>query len=60
MPKLSQETLAITGVGIGLAALILTSTAGFEARSWRSGLSYETFAPKHAQTGRHSRATSSG
>ena len=28
MPKLSQETLAITGVGIGLAALILTSTAG--------------------------------
>ena len=28
VPKLSQETLAIAGVGIGLAALILTSTAG--------------------------------
>ena len=28
MPELSQETLAIIGVGIGLAALILTSTAG--------------------------------
>lgn len=28
MPRLSQETLAIIGVGIGLAALVLTSTAG--------------------------------
>ena len=28
MPKLSQETLAMIGVGIGLAALILTATAG--------------------------------
>ena len=28
MPRLSQETLAIIGVGIALAALILTSTAG--------------------------------
>ena len=31
MPKLSQETLAIIGVGIGLAALILTSTAGLRS-----------------------------
>ena len=28
MPKLSQETLAMIGVGIGLAALIVTATAG--------------------------------
>ena len=28
MPRLSQETLAIISVGIGLAALVLTSTAG--------------------------------
>ena len=28
MPRLNQETLAIIGVGIALAALILTSTAG--------------------------------
>ena len=28
MPKLSQETLAMLGVGIGLAALILTATTG--------------------------------
>ncbi len=28
MSRLSQETLAIIGVGIALAALILTSTAG--------------------------------
>lgn len=28
MPRLSQETLAIIGAGIALAALILTSTAG--------------------------------
>ena len=28
MPKLSQETLAIIGASVGLAALILTSTAG--------------------------------
>ncbi len=27
MPRLSQETLAIIGVGVALAALILTSTA---------------------------------
>lgn len=31
MPKLSQETFAIIGVGIGLAALILTSTAGLRS-----------------------------
>ena len=28
MSRLSQETLAIIGVGVALAALILTSTAG--------------------------------
>ena len=28
MSRLSQETLAILGVGVALAALILTSTAG--------------------------------
>ena len=28
MPRLSQGTLAILGVGIGIAALILTTTAG--------------------------------
>ena len=28
MPRLSQETLAILGVGVALAALILTSIAG--------------------------------
>ena len=28
MPRLSQETIAMIGVGIGLAALILTVTAG--------------------------------
>ena len=28
MPRLNQETLAIIGVGIALAALILTSSAG--------------------------------
>ena len=31
MPRLSQETLAILGVGIGIAALILTTTAGLRA-----------------------------
>ena len=31
MPKLSQETLAIIGASVGLAALILTSTAGIRA-----------------------------
>ena len=38
MPELSQETLAIISVGIGLAALILTSTAGIrgELRDVRS------------------------
>ena len=28
MPRLSQETIAMLGVGIGLAALILTATTG--------------------------------
>ena len=36
MPRLSQETLAILGVGIGIAALILTTTAGL-----RSGMRTE-------------------
>ncbi len=31
MPRLSQETLAIIGAGIALAALILTSTAGLRS-----------------------------
>ncbi len=31
MPKLSQETLAVIGASVGLAALILTSTAGIRA-----------------------------
>ena len=31
MPKLSQETLAVIGAGIALAALILTSTAGLRS-----------------------------
>ena len=31
MPKLSQETLAIIGASVGLAALILTSTAEIRA-----------------------------
>ena len=31
MPKLSQETIAMLGVGIGLAALILTATTGLRA-----------------------------
>ena len=31
MPKLGQETLAIIGASVGLAALILTSTAGIRA-----------------------------
>ena len=31
MPRLSQETLAILGVGIGIAALILTTTAGLRS-----------------------------
>ena len=31
MPKLSQETLAVIGASVGLAALILTSTAGVRA-----------------------------
>ena len=31
MPKLSQETLAIIGASVGLATLILTSTAGIRA-----------------------------
>ena len=40
MPRLSQETLAVIGVGIALAALILTSTAGIrgEIRSVRGEL----------------------
>ncbi len=33
MPRLSQETLAILGVGIGIAALILTTTAGLRAEA---------------------------
>ena len=31
MPRISQETLAILGVGVALAALILTSTAGMRS-----------------------------
>ena len=31
MPRLSQETLAVIGAGIALAALILTSTAGLRS-----------------------------
>ena len=31
MPRLSQETLAILGVGVALAALILTSIAGMRS-----------------------------
>ena len=31
MPRLSQETLAVIGASVGLAALILTSTAGIRA-----------------------------
>ena len=31
MPRLSQETLAIIGVGVALAALILTSIAGMRS-----------------------------
>ena len=31
MLRLSQETLAILGVGIGIAALILTTTAGLRS-----------------------------
>ena len=40
MSRLSQETLAIIGVGIALAALILTSTAGIrgEIQSMRDEL----------------------
>ena len=32
MPKLSQETIAMPGIGIGLAALILTATTGLQTR----------------------------
>ena len=44
MPKLSRMTIAILGVGIGLAALILTTTAGLRAeiRDWRSELRAES------------------
>ena len=54
MPRLSQETLAIIGVGVALAALILTSAAGIrdefqavraEARADREAMraAHETF-----------------
>ena len=44
MPKLSRMTIAILGVGLGLAALILTTTAGLRAeiRDWRSELRSES------------------
>ena len=43
MPKLSQETIAMLGVGIGLAALILTATTSLRAeiRELRSELRTE-------------------
>ena len=43
MPKLSQETIATLGVGIGLAALILITTADLRAeiREWRFELRTE-------------------
>ena len=43
MPKLSQETLAMLGVGIGLAALILTATTGLrgEMRAMRTEIRTE-------------------
>ena len=43
MPKLSQETLAMLAVGIGLAALILTATTGLrgEMRAMRTEIRAE-------------------
>ena len=55
MPKLSQETLAVIGASVGLAALILTSTAGIraeirdvraEARADREALRFEARADR--------------
>ena len=57
MPKLSQETLAVIGASVGLAALILTSTAGIraeirdvraEARADREALRFEARADREA------------
>ena len=57
MPRLSQETLAILGVGVALAALILTSTAGVrseiqavrtEARADREAMRAEARADRQA------------
>ena len=43
MPRLSQETLALLGVGVALAALTLTSIAGVrgEVRAFREELRVE-------------------
>ena len=64
MPRLSQETPAISGASVGPTALILTSTPGIrgevQAPRSRCGPRCGMFAPKPARTGRHSRATSSG
>ena len=64
MSRLSQETLAILGVGVALAALILTSIAGMrsefqaEFRAFRAEAraDRETMPPNT----RRSRTTSSG
>ena len=42
MPKLSQETTAMLGVGIGLAALILTATTGLRAEIGELGSELRT------------------
>ena len=42
MPRPSQETLAILGVGIGIAALILTTTAGLRAEARADRETFQT------------------
>ena len=62
MSRLSQETLAILGVGVALAALILTSTAGVrgeiqsvrdEARAERQAIRAEARADREAMRAAH-------
>ena len=66
MPGISQETLAILGVGVALAALILTSIAGMrsefqaefqavrtEARADRDALRSEARADREAMRAEH-------
>ena len=62
MSRLSQETLAILGVGVALAALILTSTAGVrgeiqavrdEARAERQAIRAEARTDREAMRAAH-------